>query len=192
VFLTINLTQCKDPKFELTPEGTFSFSGKGGPDQTDHEVKLDLNGPIVVEDCKRLCNDLKMFFTLAKKETGYWPRLTKEKQRLHWLKIDFDKWKDEDDDEEEEGAAAKPDDYNMPGMEGFDMNAMMAQMGGGGGGGMPGMPGGGAPGGMDMAAMMAQMGAAGGSMPGMPSGGAEPADEDDEADSDDGDMPELE
>ena len=44
--------------------------------------------------------------------------------QLHWLKIDFDKWKDEDDDEEEEGAAAKPDDYNMPGMEGFDMNAV--------------------------------------------------------------------
>lgn len=27
-------------------------------------------------------------------ESGeYWPRLTKEKQRIHWLKVDFSKWK---------------------------------------------------------------------------------------------------
>jgi len=40
-----------------------------------------------LQDCKRLCNDLKMFFTLAKKETGYWPRLTKEKQRVGWQRL---------------------------------------------------------------------------------------------------------
>ena len=57
----------------------------------------------------------------------------------HWLKIDFDKWRDEDEDEEDEG---KPDDYNPAGMQNFDMQQMMAQMGGMGGmGGMPGMKG---------------------------------------------------
>lgn len=41
--------------------------------------------------------------TLKKKEddTSFWPRLTKEKQVNHWLKVDFDKWIDEDEEENE-------------------------------------------------------------------------------------------
>jgi hypothetical protein len=39
---------------------------------------------------------------LKKKEDGpFWPQLTKEKQKFHWLKVDFNKWKDEDDSEDE-------------------------------------------------------------------------------------------
>jgi len=175
IFLTINLTQCKDAKVEILPEGKFSFTGHGGPDQQEYKFELELNGEIDVEGSKRLLNDLKLFFTLAKKESGpYWPRLTKEKVRLHWLKVDFDKWKDEDDDEDD-----KPADYDMPGMEGM--------------GGMPGM--GGGPGGFDMEAMMKQMGGMEGmgGMGGPPGAGdAAEEDEDDAPDSDDEDMPGLE
>ena len=40
---------------------------------------------------------------LKKKEEGpYWPQLTKLKQRYHWLKINFNKWKEEDDSDVEE------------------------------------------------------------------------------------------
>lgn len=35
---------------------------------------------------------------LKKKEDGpFWPHLTKLKQRYHWLKVNFNKWKEEDD-----------------------------------------------------------------------------------------------
>lgn len=34
-------------------------------------------------------------------DTKYWPYLTKEKKKYHWLKVDFKKWKDEDDTDEE-------------------------------------------------------------------------------------------
>merc|ERR1711983_733020 len=70
---------------------------------------------------------------LEKKEVGpYWPRLCKDKTKQHWLKIDFNKWRDEDDESDEEG-----------GGQGQDLEAMMKQMGGlgGMGGGMGGMPG---------------------------------------------------
>ena len=44
-------------------------------------------------------------FALEKKEDGpYWDRLLKEKTKRHWLKIDFNKWKDEDESDEEEAA----------------------------------------------------------------------------------------
>lgn len=34
-------------------------------------------------------------------DVKYWPYLTKEKKKYHWLKVDFKKWKDEDDSEDE-------------------------------------------------------------------------------------------
>lgn len=34
-------------------------------------------------------------------DSKYWPHLTKEKKKYHWLKVDFKKWKDEDDSDDE-------------------------------------------------------------------------------------------
>ena len=43
-------------------------------------------------------------FALEKKESGpFWDRLTKDKNKYHWLKIDFNKWKAEDESDDEEG-----------------------------------------------------------------------------------------
>lgn len=39
-------------------------------------------------------------------DTTYWPQLTKEKKKYHWLKVDFKKWKDENDSEDEAAGAA--------------------------------------------------------------------------------------
>lgn len=68
-------------------------------------------------------------FILKKKEAGpYWSRLLKDSKKAHWLKADWNKWKDED--EEDEGAGAG-EGNNM------DFDNMFQQMGGlGGMGGM--------------------------------------------------------
>ena len=43
-------------------------------------------------------------FALEKKDSGpYWKRLVKEEKKQHWLKIDFNKWRDEDESDEEAG-----------------------------------------------------------------------------------------
>jgi cytosolic prostaglandin-E synthase len=54
----------------------------------------------------------------------YWKRLLKDEQKYHWLKVDFNKWKDEDDSDNEDVAG------------GGDYEEMMRQMGGLGGRGM--------------------------------------------------------
>lgn len=42
-------------------------------------------------------------FILKKQEKGpYWPRLLKEAKKVHWLKADWNKWKDEDEEDEED------------------------------------------------------------------------------------------
>jgi len=87
----------------------------------DHAVTLELHGEVDDQTSTVKGNDRKLFITLMKKEEGFWPRLTKDKMKLHFLKTDFNLWKDEDDTEDEEEA---------PGKEDFNLDAMMSQMGG--------------------------------------------------------------
>lgn len=121
-----------------------------------------------------------------KEEDEFWPRLLKDKAlEKNQVKIDWDRYVDED--EEEEG-------FDMSNMEGgMGMGGGMPGMGGMGGG-MPGM---GGTGGMDMEALMKQMGAmGGGGMPGLGDlggmGGMPGLDGDDEDDDDLDDLPDLE
>merc|ERR550514_887385 len=103
LFLTIELTDVKDEAITLTPEGKFTFAGKGGPTGQEYGFELELYGEIDVDGSSRLINANKLFFNMAKKESGpYWPYLMKEKRKEHWIKIDFTKWKDEDEDSEDE------------------------------------------------------------------------------------------
>merc|ERR1712152_119724 len=90
-------------------------------------------GEIDKEKSKFAVRDRVIEFALEKKDSGpYWKRLVKEEQKQHWLKVDFNKWKDEDESDDEAGG-------------GQDLEEMMRQMGGLGGmppgmmpGGMPG------------------------------------------------------
>ncbi|KAL8616589.1 hypothetical protein ACOMHN_036621 [Nucella lapillus] len=119
VWVTVSLENCKNPTFDLKGK-TFHFKGKGGTQNSDHEVTLNLFGEIDPE--KSLCqkSDRQAFFTLYKKDPNpsYWPRLTEEQKKFHFLKTDFNKWKDEDDESEEEEK------------EDFNLDEMMSSMGG--------------------------------------------------------------
>ena len=49
-------------------------------------------------------------FALEKKEEGpYWDRLLADKTKQHWLKIDFNKWKEEDESDDENGGGGGGD-----------------------------------------------------------------------------------
>ncbi|KAM0733894.1 Prostaglandin E synthase 3-like protein [Formica fusca] len=116
LFVTICLEDCKDPVMEIEPEKIY-FKGEGGTDKKMHEVTINLYKEI---DPSKTVKNLKgrtFELILAKKEEGpYWPRLIKDKTKAHWLKSDFNKWKDEDD----------TDDEGSP----PDLEEMMRQMGG--------------------------------------------------------------
>jgi hypothetical protein len=56
--------------------------GKAGPKKEEYTCELALFGDIDVEKSKRLVNPHQVFLTLAKKEDGYWPRVTKEKTKV--------------------------------------------------------------------------------------------------------------
>lgn len=122
VFLTICLEDCKEPQIKLETDKVY-FHGVGGTDKKVHEVTIEFYKDIDAEKSRHFTRDRNIEFVLIKKELGpYWPHLQKDKKKYHWLKVDFNKWKDEEDSEDELG-------------QGDDLEEMMRQMGGLGGAG---------------------------------------------------------
>ena len=66
--------------------------------------EFDLTLFDAVTESKRTLNGKNLSVVLLKTEAkeDYWPRLTKEKLKLNYVKTDFGKWKDQDEQEEEE------------------------------------------------------------------------------------------
>jgi len=155
VFLTICLEDCDKPEIKVEAD-QLHFKGVGGPDKKPHEVTIKFFKEIDTEKSKFAVRPRVIEFALEKKEEGpYWDRLLADKTKQHWLKIDFNKWKDEDEsDEEGEGGQGNLEEMmkNMGGLGG-----MGGMPGMGGMGGMPGMPGMGGAGMPDMGKLGAGM-----------------------------------
>ena len=72
----------------------------GNSEKRDYNIMIELNSEINLEESswviKQNCIELK----LVKNKLIFWQKLTKNKQNN--IRIDWQKWKDEEDDEEEE------------------------------------------------------------------------------------------
>eukprot|EP00814_Leptocylindrus_danicus_P011729 CAMPEP_0116028138 /NCGR_PEP_ID=MMETSP0321-20121206/15187_1 /TAXON_ID=163516 /ORGANISM="Leptocylindrus danicus var. danicus, Strain B650" /LENGTH=211 /DNA_ID=CAMNT_0003501909 /DNA_START=78 /DNA_END=713 /DNA_ORIENTATION=- len=192
LYITIALPDVKDENIQLE-DGTLNFTGTSN--SKPYTVAIEFFKPVSSEEStyKVLPRSVQMHVVKKDQEDEFWPRLLKDKAKeKNQVKIDWDRYVDEDEEEEEGG---------------FDMSAMEGGMGMGGAG--MGGAGGGMPPGMDMEALMKQMGGMGGlggagpgagmgDMSAMMGGGmpSDPADDlggdnDSDDDSDD-DLPDLE
>ncbi|KAK4543597.1 hypothetical protein LTR36_005492 [Oleoguttula mirabilis] len=209
IFLTISVPDVEPKKLQLDIQPDHvNFSGYSETKKATYAVKLALYGEIDPSATKVHHTGRDVEMVLQKKDLAeeYWPRLLKDKAKVHFLKTDFDKWVDED----EQDAIPDDDDYmsrmggaggaggpggagGMGGMGGGDGGfggIDFSKLGGAGGmGGMEGMMGG--MGGMEgMQNMMSGMGGMGGMGGG--AGGMGDDDDDDEEGDDDEEMPALE
>ncbi|GMG39639.1 unnamed protein product [Ambrosiozyma monospora] len=99
VYLTVRLVDPENLKISLKPtELKVSAQSRG----QQYELDLQFFGTIDEEKSRYEVTGSHLFFILFKKELKeeFWPRLTKEKLKLHFLHTDFDKWVDEDEQEE--------------------------------------------------------------------------------------------
>mmetsp|Transcript_132942 Transcript_132942/g.187858 ORF Transcript_132942/g.187858 Transcript_132942/m.187858 type:complete len:229 (+) Transcript_132942:25-711(+) len=196
VYVTIDVPDVKDEQISLK-DTTLSFKGKSG-DRT-YELELEFFAELDPSHEKSIYSvkPRNVHFHIMKKDQDeeYWPRLLKNKalEKTN-VKLDWDKYVDEDEEDGGFDTAGMGGGMNFAdmmgqggmggaGMGGMDMSSLMGAMGGAGGaGGMGGMGGAGGMGGMDMSALMGAMGGAGG-MGGMGDmGGDNAADSDDEED----------
>ncbi|XP_053680900.1 uncharacterized protein CG16817-like [Anopheles nili] len=96
VFLTLNV-ECTDPEFKFT-DTTMSFSGVGKPEGRKYALNFEFYDKINPEtvSAKNIKRCIEFVIAKAEPDETYWPRLLKEKTKAHWLKVDFNKWEDED------------------------------------------------------------------------------------------------
>lgn len=139
LFLTIDLQDCKDPKVTLDSDdnhGTVSFRGHAtshatGPEEHSYILDLQLYGPIDKEDTKISQTDRTILLVIAKKGEDFWPRLLKQPGKTSPnIKVDWDKWVDEDEEDE---AADKDMGFDMSQFQNFsnfgDMGGMSGDFG---------------------------------------------------------------
>ncbi|KAL0418833.1 UNVERIFIED_CONTAM: putative protein OsI [Sesamum radiatum] len=99
VYLTVLLPDAKNAKVNVDPEGTFTFSATAGTDNNLYELKLDLLEKVNVEECKINIGVRNIFCVLEKAEKKWWEKLLRGNEKApHYVKVDWDKWVDEDDD----------------------------------------------------------------------------------------------
>ncbi|GLU07395.1 hypothetical protein SLE2022_243550 [Rubroshorea leprosula] len=111
VFITVQLADAKNAKVNLEPDGVFTFSANAGADNNLYELKLDLHDKVKVEESKINYGVRSIFCILGKAEKGWWKKLLHGDGRApHYVKVDWDKWVDEDDD-------SGPGDLDLGGMD---------------------------------------------------------------------------
>lgn len=167
IYLTIQISDPIDLKIDLKSDHLIidSKSNDSVYSSIDYHLQIDFFKEIDPDQSKiNTENGSHIFMILRKKDQQeeYWPRLTKEKLKYHYIKTDFDKWVDEDEQDE---VKDDPNDFGGPGGPGgpggaMDFSQMLSGMGGMGG--LGGAGGSGGPGGVDLSALASQLGQAGG------------------------------
>ncbi|KAF5732662.1 hypothetical protein HS088_TW17G00192 [Tripterygium wilfordii] len=99
VFITVQLPDSKDAKVNLEGEGIFTFSASSGAENHLYELKLELHDKVNVEESKVNVGPRSIFCILEKAEKGWWKKLLRgDGKAPHYVKVDWDKWVDEDED----------------------------------------------------------------------------------------------
>jgi len=146
IYLTISVPDVskKSLQLDLKPTG-LTFTGTSDSKKTTYHLDMEFYAEIDVVNSKtnHSPRDIEMILRKKEMKEEYWPRLLKDKAKVHYLKTDFDKWVDEDEQNE-----APEDDYmnnfggagmgEDGGFGGIDFSKLGA---GAGGAGMPGMEG---------------------------------------------------
>jgi len=125
-------------KLDIQPN-KLSFEGKSTTKNVTYKCEIEFFEEIDPQESKvnHTDRDLEMVLRKKKAEDEFWPRLLKEKAKVHWLKTDFDKWVDEDEqdpnDDEDWMAKAGGVGGDGGGFEGIDFSKFGSGPGGPGG-----------------------------------------------------------
>lgn len=108
VFVIFNV-ECEKPDIKIDKK-SISFRGVCAPERKIHQIEIPLYAEIDPNKSKHFNKGRLIEVVLAKESTdeGFWPTLTSDQKKHHWLKVDFQRWQDEDDSEEEAAKMFKP------------------------------------------------------------------------------------
>ncbi|OAY81383.1 uncharacterized protein At3g03773 isoform X2 [Ananas comosus] len=117
IYLTVSLPDAKDVSVKCTPEGLFSFSATGAQGEP-FSLSLELFDTIILEGSKTNIGLRNIICSIQKEKKGWWKRLLKSEEKpAPYIKVDWNKWCDED---EEDSASSLPSDDDYGGADGKD------------------------------------------------------------------------
>lgn len=101
--LRVDLKDVKDPDITIEEEEIeFSCVGVGSQGLQKYEFLLEFYLPVDKESAECTVFDREILIKIKKKDEDWWPRLLYEQKKFPWLKIDFDRIKNESESEVEE------------------------------------------------------------------------------------------
>ncbi|KAF3456960.1 hypothetical protein FNV43_RR01616 [Rhamnella rubrinervis] len=111
--LTVALPDAKNISVRCEPQGLFGFSALGVQGEP-FDFSLALYGPIVPEGCKTKVGLRNILCLIQKKNKGWWKRLLEtEEKPAPYLKVDWNKWCDEDEEESTSDLVSDDDDDDV-------------------------------------------------------------------------------
>ncbi|KAI6179148.1 hypothetical protein M3Y98_00579100 [Aphelenchoides besseyi] len=118
IYLTIEV---EDMKIEELKCDENKFVLKGTRKDDRYDVELELYGNVKWDEHTKANSSRHVELVIPKAKEEWWPRLLKASGKVAWIKVNFDKWVDEDDAIEENALSM---DVN-PFMEHMDFSSMM-------------------------------------------------------------------
>ncbi|XXG79248.1 hypothetical protein AAC387_Pa09g0361 [Persea americana] len=99
VYITVQLPDAKNVNVNLEPDGVFTFNATAGTGDQPYELKLELFDKVNVEESKINTGLRSIFCVVEKAEKVWWKKLLRgDGKAPHYIKVDWDKWADEDED----------------------------------------------------------------------------------------------
>ncbi|KQK13914.1 uncharacterized protein At3g03773 isoform X1 [Brachypodium distachyon] len=110
VYLTISLPDAKDVVLKTEPQGIFSFSAIAHGES--FSFTLELFDSILPEGSKTKTKvgSRNIICSIQKDKKCWWKRLLKSEEKHPYIKVDWNKWCDED--EESETSIGSDDDFD--------------------------------------------------------------------------------
>uniref|UniRef100_A0A7E4VM34 CS domain-containing protein n=1 Tax=Panagrellus redivivus TaxID=6233 RepID=A0A7E4VM34_PANRE len=99
VLLTIDIDELKLSKLDIS--GTDFHILGSTPDGTSYEASLPLFAAVKGSEVRQLKGTRHIELVIPKEAEEWWPRLCSDNVKRHFVKVDFNKWVDEDEIEEE-------------------------------------------------------------------------------------------
>lgn len=101
VFLTFNV-ECDKPYIKIE-EKIILFKGTCTPEQKLYEVCIPLYAEVDPDKSSYVNKGrlIEVVLVKEKQDEAFWPALTSDKKKHHWLRVDFNRWQDEEESGEE-------------------------------------------------------------------------------------------
>ncbi|XP_031564729.1 very-long-chain (3R)-3-hydroxyacyl-CoA dehydratase-like [Actinia tenebrosa] len=104
LYLTIELSDVQYPTIDLNEDRLiFKAYGHGARGESNYQLEVNFLEPIDPSASSHSLLERYVDFSIAKCKGRefFWQRLVNQEKKPHWLKINFDKWKNEDDSEDD-------------------------------------------------------------------------------------------